>query len=163
MGHPARRVVVLLLTAGALALSGCTGVADATKYYMLSPSPAAPADSAHTAVSGLSVGVGPVLIPRYLERAQIVTRGTNDEVEISEYRRWAEPLESGIAQVLADNLAAQVGSERVAVFPWRGATALGRSITAWSSWCCGSMAPPAAGSRSTCAGTSSTRPERSSC
>jgi uncharacterized lipoprotein YmbA len=123
MGHPASHVVVLLLTAGALALSGCTGVADATKYYMLSPSPAAPADSAHTAVSGPSVGVGPVVIPRYLERAQIVTRGTNDEVEISEYRRWAEPLESGIAEVLADNLAAQVGSERVAVFPWRGATA----------------------------------------
>jgi len=64
-----------------------------------------------------------VPIPRYLERAQIVTRGTNDKVEISEYRRWAEPLESGIAEVLADNLAAQVGSERVAVFPWRGATA----------------------------------------
>jgi len=39
------------------------------------------------------------------------------------YDRWAEPLESGIAQVLADNLGARVGSERIAVFPWRGGVA----------------------------------------
>ena len=39
------------------------------------------------------------------------------------YDRWAEPLESGIAQVLADDLGAHVGSERIAVFPWRGGVA----------------------------------------
>ena len=39
------------------------------------------------------------------------------------YDRWAEPLESGIAQVLADNLSTRVGSERIAVFPWRGGVA----------------------------------------
>jgi uncharacterized lipoprotein YmbA len=38
-------------------------------------------------------------------------------------RRWAEPLESGIAQVLANDLGAHVGSERIAVFPWRGGVA----------------------------------------
>ena len=157
--EPRRRAVAHCRCAGPVRLHG---VADATKYYMLSPSPAAPADSAHTAVSGPSVAVGPVVIPRYLERAQIVTRGTNDEVEISEYRRWAEPLESGIAEVLADNLAAQVGSQRVAVFPWRGATAraLDYRVVVVVLRFDGS---PAAGSRSTCAGTSSTRPERSSC
>jgi hypothetical protein len=30
-----------------------------------------------------------------------------------------EPLENGIAQVLADNLAPELGSERITVVPWR--------------------------------------------
>lgn len=123
MGSSASRVAASLFTAGALALAGCAGVADTTRYYMLSPTPTATPVSARPAGSSAGVGIGPVMIPRYLDRAQIVTRGASDEVEISEYRRWAEPLESGIAQVLADNLAAQLGSERVAVFPWRGAAA----------------------------------------
>jgi len=107
-----------------LALAGCAAVADPTRYYVLSSSPASsPVDPARTVVSTIGVGVGPVLVPGYLDRVQIVTRGANDDVEISTYHRWAEPLESGIAQVLADNLAAQIGSERIAVFPWRGAAA----------------------------------------
>jgi len=118
--HHAGCAAALLLTAGALALVGCAAVADATRYYLLSSTPAAPGDSAPTAVSSAGVGIGPVLVPSYLNRAQIVTRGANDVVEISTYHRWAEPLESGIAQVLADDLAMQIGTERIAVFPWRG-------------------------------------------
>ncbi len=119
--HHARHVAVLLITA--VTLASCSGVSDPTKYYVLSPRPAAPHDAAPTTLSSAGVGVGPVSVPGYLARVQIVTRGANDEVEVSMYHRWAEPLESGIAQVLADNLATQIGSERVAVFPWRGVAA----------------------------------------
>src|SRR5262249_37672596 len=73
--------------------------------------------------AGVAVGVGPVAIPRYLNRAQIVTRTGADEVEISTYHRWAEPLENGIAQVLANELGTQIGSARIAGFPWRGGIA----------------------------------------
>jgi len=64
-----------------------------------------------------------MLIPGYLDRLQIVTRDANDEVAVAMYDRWAEPLENGIAQVLADNLGAHMGSERIAVFPWSGGVA----------------------------------------
>src|SRR5207245_5501804 len=74
--HHAGCAAALLLTAGALALLGCAAVADATRYYVLS-SPAAPGDSAPTAVSSAGVGIGPVLVPSYLNRAQIGTRGAN--------------------------------------------------------------------------------------
>src|SRR5262249_1918452 len=116
------RAAWLVLTVGVLALAGCMSVADPTKYYVLSPTSAraiAPTGDA----SSISVGVGPVLIPGYLDRVQIVTRDANAEVAAAMYDRWAEPLESGIAQVLADNLGAHVGSERIAVFPWRGGVA----------------------------------------
>jgi len=112
----------LLLTAAVLTLTGCMSVADPTKYYVLSPtSPREAVPAAST--SGVAVGVGPVLIPGYLDRVQIVTRDAHDGVSVAMYDRWAESLEKGIAEVLADNLGAQMGSERVAVFPWRGGVA----------------------------------------
>ena len=116
----ARHGALSLLGAAALILAGCAGVADPTRYYVLSSAPTAPGESTPAASSSTGVGVGPVLVPGYLNRMQIVTRNADDEVEISPYHRWAEPLESGIAQVLANDLAMQIGSERIAVFPWRG-------------------------------------------
>jgi len=122
MRAKASRFAWLILTVGVLALAGCLSVADPTKYYVLSPT--SPRDPTRTSsASSVAVGVGPVLIPGYLDRVQIVTRDANDEVAVAMYDRWAEPLESGIAQVLADNLGAHVGSERIAVFPWRGGVA----------------------------------------
>ena len=107
--HHASRAAALLFTAGALALAGCAGVADPTRYYVLSSAPAAPGDSAPTAISTTGVGIGPVLVPGYLNRTQIVTRGANDVVEISTYHRWAEPLESG------DRKSTRLNSSHIAV------------------------------------------------
>jgi uncharacterized protein len=118
--HHASRGAMLFLTAAALTLTSCAGVADPTRYYVLSSTSPAPGDPMPAAVSSAGVGVGPVLVPGYLNRMQIVTRNADDEVEISTYHRWAEPLEAGISQVLANDLAMQIGSERIAVFPWRG-------------------------------------------
>jgi uncharacterized protein len=52
-----------------------------------------------------------------------VTRTGADKVEISTFHRWAEPLEDGIARVLAEEIAARVPTERVVMFPWRGVVA----------------------------------------
>jgi uncharacterized protein len=125
MRHHSRYITALLLAVGPLVLVACTAITavrDQTKYYVLSPS-TEPSAASRTAVSNAGIGVGPVLLPGYLDRLPIVTRGASDEVEISMYHRWAEPLDSGIAQSLADDLAAQIGNERIAVFPWRGGVA----------------------------------------
>jgi uncharacterized protein len=118
MMRPRVLAAVLLLSAGTLPLVGCAGVADHTKYYVLSPAPAAPGNLAPAAVSSARIGVGPVQISRYLDRLPIVTRDTDDNVQISADHRWAEPLENGIAQVISDNLAAKLGSEFITQFPW---------------------------------------------
>jgi uncharacterized protein len=112
----------LLASLVAVALVGCA-VSDPTRYHMLA-SVGAGADASRPADSGpaVTIGVGPVSIPGYLDRTQLVTRGA-DGLEIWPYQRWAEPLDSGIAHALADDLAARVPSDRVAVFPWRGAVA----------------------------------------
>ncbi len=113
-------VVAAFAVAG---LVGCA-VSDPSRYYMLGPS-ADPGAAARPATSGssLTVGVGPVTIPGYLDRIQIVTRSGDDQVEIWPYHRWAEPVDSGIAQALAAAIASRTANDRVAVFPWRGSVA----------------------------------------
>jgi uncharacterized lipoprotein YmbA len=103
----------------AVVLAGCA-VSDTTRYYALGAAqpPAPPKQPATT--PGLTIGVGPVTIPGYLDRPQLVTRDAAGELEIWPYHRWAEALDTGIASALAEAISARSGNDRVAVFPWRG-------------------------------------------
>ena len=75
----------------------------------------------HSEVQGENVklGVGPILFPEYLARPQIVIRGEGGELELSEFHQWAESLEDSFIHSLAENLAAAVPADRIAIFPWR--------------------------------------------
>jgi uncharacterized protein len=114
MMTPTRRSLIALLTG--LLVAGCLGGGTAsTRFYVLAPAetPAMPAAGA------LSVGVGPVSVPGYLDRPQIVTRPAADRIELGEFDQWGEPLGAGVSRVLAEDLARQMPSARVASFPWR--------------------------------------------
>ena len=53
----------------------------------------------------ISVAVNRAVIPSYLDKPQIVMRATDGvELEISEYNRWGETLNSLLQRVLADDL-----------------------------------------------------------
>jgi uncharacterized lipoprotein YmbA len=67
----------------------------------------------------VSIGIGPVAIPDYLDRAQIVTRVTPNEIKLAEFERWAEPLKDSFAQVLAKNLSTLLCIKEISFFPWR--------------------------------------------
>src|SRR5262249_14870245 len=115
--------------AACIGLAGCA-VSDPTRYYTLGPVTAPKAESGAAAptardrgVGPVSVGVGPVIMPAYLDRVQIVTRTDADQVDLSMFNRWAEPLQDGMARVLAEEISARVPTERVVTFPWRGSIA----------------------------------------
>ncbi len=63
-----------------------------------------------------SVAVGPVSVPAAVDRQQIVVRLAPNQVHIDELHRWASPLPDAIAQVVAENLAAMLGTPHVAVY-----------------------------------------------
>ena len=123
--HAATCLVVLAAVVGAVSCA----VTDPTQYYTLGLPPAAGGARVAIAAAGaaalgpVSIGVGPVIMPAYLDRVQMVTRSSADQVEISTFTRWAEPLEDGIARVLGDEIGASVPTERIATFPWRGVAA----------------------------------------
>lgn len=124
--HVILRIVALLLV---LVLGGCLGRTPPPKFYLLTPLDA-PQASVSSEAAGLAVGVGPVTIPDYLKRPQIVTRascGTDDfcgELQLAELDRWAEPLEDNIVRVLSENLSVLLPSERTVRYPWRPAASL---------------------------------------
>jgi uncharacterized protein len=56
-----------------------------------------------------SIAVGPVTVPDMVDRPQLVVRTGANEVSIAEQARWAEPLRSAIARVVAAHLATDLG------------------------------------------------------
>ena len=107
-----------LLAGLVLALAACGGKAPTFKYYVLAPvsDPAAPAAS----TGRVSVGIGPVRLPGYLDRPQIVTRRGADELAFGDLDRWGEALADGVPRTVADSIGALLPSARVALFPWAG-------------------------------------------
>lgn len=105
---PPRLLTTLLL---ALGLAACAGSLD-VRHYTLAPA-AAPAPRGTTP----TLAVGPVSIPDYLLRSDLVTRIDANRISHSADRRWAEPLDRGIQRVVAENLGALLDSTRVGPFP----------------------------------------------
>ena len=106
----------------ALLLMGCAfGRTAPSDFYMLSPvAEAASNQNTATAQRELLVGIGPVAMPSYLDRPQIVTRdGNSVRIELSEFHRWGEPLENNIPRVLAEDISRHLNGLRVQVFPAR--------------------------------------------
>ena len=124
----------LLGLAASIGLAGCA-VTDTTQFYTLGYPAGGRGDSrlsASVAATPLpstdrtemvSVGVGPVIMPGYLRRSQIVTRTGDDQVDIAMFHQWAEPLEDAIARILAEEIGARVPTDRIVMFPWRGVVA----------------------------------------
>lgn len=68
---------------------------------------------------GVTVGVGPVETPRYLDRNQIVTRSEGASLDLSDMHQWAEPLKAGFTRALLINLGLALNSNRVYEMPMR--------------------------------------------
>ncbi|RKP43609.1 PqiC family protein [Trinickia fusca] len=102
--------LTLILAAGAL--GGC-GSSPVARFYTLKPD--ATLTSGESSMP-LHVVVNPVTIPDLVDRPQIVTRVAGNRVSLDEFDRWAEPLKSDIARVIAADLGALLGSEHVSVF-----------------------------------------------
>jgi uncharacterized protein len=100
-----------------LCLAGCAG-SGPTRFYVLqslAEQQAIPKSSAN-----ISVGVGPVVLPDYLDRSQIVTRDAPGTLKLAEFDRWAGRLDKNFGRVLAENLSILLATDKVAVFPWPG-------------------------------------------
>ncbi len=109
------RLAGVAIMACSLLLTGCA--TPPSRFYVLSPLPAAAATG-----QGLAIGVGPVELPDYLDHPQIVSRTSQNELTLAEFDRWAGSLKDNFTQVLAENLATLVPSQRVAVYPWKRTT-----------------------------------------
>jgi uncharacterized lipoprotein YmbA len=109
---------LMILAMVVFLLHGC-GISEPIRYYQLSSLPGA--DKQGTVEGnkrGTIIGIGPVDIPRYVDRFQIVTRSAPNVVDLAEYDRWAEPVQTDVKRVLVENVSQLLAGEQAAVIFW---------------------------------------------
>ncbi|BBD07552.1 PqiC family protein [Desulfovibrio ferrophilus] len=110
------QILGLLLTL--MALGACRGAVPPVSFYTLSSLPVTGNTEQTIPANALAVGVGPLTIPRMIDRPNIVTRTAQGELHIDEFHRWAGTLESTVLGTLTQNITRQLGSDHVVAYPW---------------------------------------------
>jgi uncharacterized protein len=109
-----------LFTLGLLVviLAGCAG-SPSSKFYQLNSLQNRISMTRDTSFEqNLIIAIGPVRIPDYLDRPQIVTRAGKNELKLSEFDRWAGALESDVTRVLVEDISGLLPAGRFSVVRW---------------------------------------------
>jgi len=101
-------------------LTGCAGLGprpDRSRFFTLTPLAPEAAGAAAAGRPDLSLRLGPIVFPGYLDRLSIVRRTKANEIAISATDRWAEPLRDAFPITLRQNLIVLLGTPRVVLYP----------------------------------------------
>jgi uncharacterized protein len=108
-------------------LAGCSSILaprpDVSKFFILTAGESG-IQPTGVPLNHVTIGLGPVRLPAYLDRAEIVTRTEPNRLELSDTDKWAEPVEANFRRVLAMDLAARLVSAQIVQFPWYSTTRL---------------------------------------
>ncbi len=90
-------------------------------YYYLTAMDNSELNANNTASSNIIqvIGIGPIEIPEYLSRSQIIDNQTNNTLVMANNAYWAEPLDKSIARVISLNLIHMNNARSFVDFPWR--------------------------------------------
>lgn len=102
-----------------IVLGGCASTGTSRFYSLNSMQAVETVQKSEGAAPGVSIGIGPIDIPDYLHRPQIVTRTGQNELKIAEFDRWVGSLEADVSRVLVENLSILLAEDRISVFPWK--------------------------------------------
>ena len=93
--------------------------ADATRYYLLSSIRSGPEAPAAAAAKRWVVGLRAIDLAAYLHQRSVAIRSQANEIAFLDFARWGEPLDQGIARVLAEDLQTSGNVARVSSAPFR--------------------------------------------
>jgi uncharacterized protein len=123
------RSLLPVIVLASMAAGGCA-TSPPSQFYLMTPLPEADMPR-HTAQRdmGPALGVGPVKLPAYLDRPEVVTRSGPNALQIAEFNRWGEPLEDNFERVLAMNLGVLADTDRVSLYPWPQSSPIDYQVT----------------------------------
>ncbi len=122
--YRSRMLVVLgSFLAGGFLFSGCvSGRAHVTHFFTMDALaiPQQETASRKDASSGkpISVGVAAIRLPQYLERPQIVTRGSGNRLYLSEFNQWGGNLQKDLMRTMALNFSLLLSTPQVSITPY---------------------------------------------
>ncbi|OPY78442.1 MAG: hypothetical protein A4E65_02207 [Syntrophorhabdus sp. PtaU1.Bin153] len=96
-------------------LVGCA-TSEPARFYLLSSLPSGGEIQRPADAPCVSIGIGPVRLPEYTNRPQIVTRTTQNELLRAQFDLWAEPLSDTFTRVVAENLTRLLCAKNVSLF-----------------------------------------------
>jgi uncharacterized lipoprotein YmbA len=108
----ARSGYLVSLALVALAAPGC-GRSAISRFYTLDSTARPDAGP----LASYAIVVGPVTVPASVDRPEVVVQVAPNRVAVDEFNRWAAPLDDSIARAVAGDLAALLGTPRVATAP----------------------------------------------
>ncbi|MGD9245946.1 MAG: PqiC family protein [Desulfobacterales bacterium] len=123
-------ITTVILGAVMVILAGCASYSQPSKFYVLNVMPQLEATAqVTTGDADILMGIGPITLPAYLNRSHIVTRTGENELKISEFHLWAEPLKDNIARVMMESLSRLLNTNQIVTYPWRTSSRVAYQIT----------------------------------
>jgi uncharacterized lipoprotein YmbA len=113
-----RRGAASLVLALALVLSACAAQTQPSRFFVLEPLGTDARVAGPDAASGPRLAVGPVKLPKHLDRTQMVVHRPGNRIDLLEFDRWGEDLDENMTRVLTENLSLLVPTDRIAGYPW---------------------------------------------
>ena len=113
------QATLALAAATSLALGACRLPQESPtpRYWMLTPIEGSASDGPVKR----TVGVGPMELPAYLDRAAVVTRA-GPRLQVAPFDLWGQPLAENVTAVVGLNLEHLVPGTSVELFPWNVAS-----------------------------------------
>lgn len=122
--------LVTALTASSLFIGGCGATTGKTRLFVLHSLSGEDVETEiKTADEVVAIGIGPIEFPDYLDRPQIITRISKNELRLAEFDQWAVPLKEEFSRVLGENLSVLLSTDRVYTFPWKRSTRIDYRVT----------------------------------
>jgi len=105
--------VILGLMALLVLLTGCGSTP--THYFVLTAT--TPTMQQHG--RNLSVEINELRLPKYLDRPQIVSHSSANQLELAEHDQWGGKLRDNMMRTLAKNLGNALGTSQIVIAPYR--------------------------------------------
>lgn len=116
----------------ALAISGCLSIPNspAPRFYALSSVDEDQVSKKINIPSNMIIGIGPVKIPEYQNRPQIVTINKEKMLKFDEFDRWGESLDVGVARLIREDLTVMLPGAKLIMYPWTPTTSVKYQVVA---------------------------------
>ena len=96
----------------------CAKSSKPVEYYMLDASVGIDNNQTLKGDEGPMIGLGPIRLPEYLDRFQMVVAVSENKYKLIDGHRWAEKLDQNISLALFKTLPSQLGTDRMIRYPW---------------------------------------------
>jgi hypothetical protein len=107
-----KKSTVLLFCFFLAGITACGSRSKPATFYLLTSLSGSEAIDVQAGTPTI-LSVGPVRLPSYLGRKQLLLRSGKNELIIKEYSRWGEPLQENFQRVLIENLSVLLATPQV--------------------------------------------------